>query len=283
MLFSNLIDNCNKIKTKEELLEILKGYRGILSDSIINYLNSLIELEFSVIRDYISDSDRKVLSELEVYNKIAIYNIYNRTKNLFVQKNDNFIILGNNQGYQGLYVSIKMEDKSIKLFDFDYKEIKSYDQTSREISNDFKIIFFGNISLYQTLEINEIREDELDRVMKSLEKLYDKQNPYSSHSFVVGGPATIWEFEHEKKIQEYEEIFKKLDSKKELSDEDKREIQVTKQIYDLLLDDFGLTKDSFIDENNCAFTNFDDEKTQLKKTYVKRMPYLTIKEHIKYI
>ena len=38
---------------------------------MIHYLNGLVDLEFSVIKDNInvSDDDRKVLSELEVYKK----------------------------------------------------------------------------------------------------------------------------------------------------------------------------------------------------------------------
>ena len=55
-------NNLNKVNTREELLELLKSYRGILSNPMQDYLNSLIELEFSVIRDYIKDKDREVLA-----------------------------------------------------------------------------------------------------------------------------------------------------------------------------------------------------------------------------
>ena len=67
MQIMRMNENWNKISTREELIELLKGYKGILADSMINYLNSLIDLEFSVIREYISDNDRVALSELEVY------------------------------------------------------------------------------------------------------------------------------------------------------------------------------------------------------------------------
>ncbi len=141
----------------------------------------------------------------------------------------------------------------------------------------------GNISLFQTIESKNLREAELDRVMRKLERLYDERNPYSSRPGIVGGPGTTWEFDHARKIQEYEEQFKQLDSKKELSDEDKRETEITRQIHDLLLEDFGLTSESFVDESNQPFYNFGKEKTELKKTLIKRMPNLTIENHIKYI
>ena len=63
----------NRIKTKEELLESLKEYKGLLKEYIFNYLESLIELDFSVIKENINYTDRKALSELEIYKNIAIY------------------------------------------------------------------------------------------------------------------------------------------------------------------------------------------------------------------
>lgn len=273
----------NRIKTKEELLESLKEYRGILTEPMLNYLNSLIELEFSVIREYISDSDRKALAELEVYKKIAIYNIYNRVQNLFNQQNDKFILSGNNDVLERLSVSTKLSDRSVELFDFDYKEIHSSGWNTPKVPSGFKTLNIGDVSLFQTFESKELREAELDRVMRILERLYDQRNPYPSRPGIVGGPGTTWEFNHARKIQEYEERFKQLDSKKELSDEDKREIEITRQIHDLLLKDFGLTSESFVDESNHPFANFGKEKTELKKTLIKRMPNLTIIDNIKYI
>ncbi len=273
----------NRIKTKEELLESLKEYRGILTEPMLNYLNSLIELEFSVIREYISDSDRKALAELEVYKKIAIYNIYNRVQNLFNQQNDKFILSGNNDVLERLSVSTELSDRSVELFDFDYKEIHSSGWNTPKVPSGFKTLNIGDVSLFQTFESKELREAELDRVMRILERLYDQRNPYPSRPGIVGGPGTTWEFDHARKIQEYEERFKQLDSKKELSDEDKREIEITRRIHDLLLEDFGLTSESFVDESNHPFAHFGKEKTELKKTLIKRMPNLTIIDNIKYI
>lgn len=246
-------------------------------------MNSLIELEFSVIRECISDSDRKVLAELEVYKKIAIYNIYNRAQDLFNQQNSEFIIFGNNEGNEGLSVSTKLSGRNVKLFDFDYREIHSSGWNSPKVPSGFKTLNIGKISLFQTFESKELREAELDKVMRILEKLYDERNPYSSRPGVVGGPGSTWEFEHASKIQEYEDKFKQLDSKKELSDEDKIEIEVTRKIHDLLLEDFGLNIENFADESNQPFAKFGKEKTELKKTLVKRMPNLTITDNIRYI
>ena len=244
----NFVNNYNKINSKEELIELLKGYKGILSSPIINYLNSLIELEFSVIREYINDDNRKALSELEIYKKIAIYNIYNRALNIFEQANMKFDLSSNNSGNEWLMASTSINERYIKL--------------------------------YKTLENKELREAELNRIMEELEKLYDEQNPYQSYPNTAGGPGTTWSFEHSRKISELEERFKKLDNKKELSDDDKREIEITKYINDLFLDDYGLTNKSFEIKHDSFI---DKQKSELQKTLVKNVPNIKIENNIKYI
>ena len=41
-------NNWNRVRTKEELLELLKEYRGILSNPMQDYLNSLITNDHTV-------------------------------------------------------------------------------------------------------------------------------------------------------------------------------------------------------------------------------------------
>lgn len=273
--------NWNKINTREELIELLKGYKGILADSMINYLNSLIDLEFSVIRDYISDNDRVALSELEVYKRIAMYNIYNRTLNIFKQNESELEISGNNDGIEGLEVYASLgEKRSCKLFDFDYHEGRPMSLSSK-IPSDYKTMKIGNISLFQTIDSKEQREAELMRVMSILGRLYDEKNPYHSRPHTYGGPAPQWAYEHAQKIKAYEEKFNQLDAKEELTDEDKKEIEITKKFHELLLEDYGLTNKDF--ENNQQFSGFGKEKTELQKTLVRRMPNINIENNIKYI
>ncbi len=267
----------NRIYPKELLVKQLNEYKGILQESIINYLNSLIELEFSVVRDYISDSDRKALAEFELYKNIAIYNIYNRAKTFFAKQNDDFIIAEDTGGLERLGVSIKLGNRYIELFDFNYSEILPNRWGGNyNIPYGFMTLKIGDVSLFQTLESKEMKEAEMERIMKKLESLYDSKNPYCSYKI---GPGASWEFDHAKEIREYEELFKQLDNKKELNDEDKREIEITRKIYALLLEDLGLTNESFTE----SLPGFGLEQTVLNKTLVKKMPNLTVKNNIKYI
>ena len=270
----------NYVKTKEEVLTLLNEYKGILTKPIIDYLNSLIELEFSVIKNYISETDRKSLANLEIYKDIAIYNIYNRCKNLFTSQDDKFEICDNlHNECATLNVSTKLNDREVELFNFNLE--RTY-PTTFEIPKGFKTMNIGKISLFKTLESSkELREAELDNVMRILEKLYDEKNPYPSRHSIIpqeelfGGPGTYWSYLHEEKIEAYEERFKKLDKKNGLSDEDKKEIEITNKTHDLLLDEFGLTNEDFEDKSSNLVTSH--------KKIIKRMPNLTIVDHTKYI
>lgn len=119
--------------------------------------------------------------------------------------------------------------------------------------------------------------------MNVLERLYDQENPFPYYPARIGGAGAIWAREHAGVIQEYEEMFNELDGKREISDEDKKEIEIRHQIHDLLLKDFDLTSESFIDEDSCIDDVLGNKVTKLNKTLVRRIPNLTITDSIKYI
>lgn len=256
----------NKVKTKTELLELLKKYEGILSSSMIEYLNSLIELDFSVIKNEISKTDRKALSELDIYNQVSIYNIYYRTLNILKKENYQYNIISNENKYPGLDFSLPLNNHYINLFNFHY-------DTSKQTIN--------TIDLYQTLEGTVQRKAELDMVIEKLDKLYNEKNPYYIESGIYGGPSTNWLLQHEDQIRYYENKFEELDKKRELSNEDKTEIAITNHIHKLLFDDFGLTQDDF---KNNRLDNFDKTlDSKLEKVLTKKLTNLEITNNIKYI
>ena len=71
-----------KISSKEELKESLNRYKRILNPRVIDYLNQLVELEFSAVKDIIDIEDREILQNLDLYKNVVAYNIYNRTLEL---------------------------------------------------------------------------------------------------------------------------------------------------------------------------------------------------------
>lgn len=68
--------------TKASLKCLLETHKNTLSKEIYDYLNSLIELEFSVVEEYLSKSDIAKISDTSLYYNVALYNIYHRIMNI---------------------------------------------------------------------------------------------------------------------------------------------------------------------------------------------------------
>lgn len=68
--------------TKASLKCLLETQKNTLSKEIYDYLNSLIELEFSVVEEYLSKSDIDKISDTSLYYNVALYNIYHRIVNI---------------------------------------------------------------------------------------------------------------------------------------------------------------------------------------------------------
>ena len=268
--------NIDKVNTKEELLQLLKDYKVILNNQVIDYLESLINLDFSVIRENIDDKSKEALSELEIYKRIAIYNIYNRAINIFTQSNIPLIITGNEEGFESLSISVPIEDRNIKIFDFKYGEQKSLNY---KIPDEYKTMKIGSINLYQKIENKELRIQELKRIIDKIERLYGTQNPYQYHPKKVGGSYVKWKIERQKEIEKYQMMLDKIDSHNELTEIDIKEIEIMNKAHDLLLEDYGLTNDSF--EDDVSITS--KCSNNLQKTLIKRQPNITITNNIEYI
>lgn len=272
------------VETKEELLESLEKYKGILSAPMIEYLNSLIELEFSVVRENIGEQDRSVLSELDIYRSVAIYNIYNRAKNLLNEMGDTLKIKGNEDGWEELSAELPLSVGTVQLYEFDYRSGLSLRQKSA-IPNDYRTSSIGTVWLYQTLEDKEKREEELSRVLTKLNQLYDEKNPYSSRPGVAGGPRPMWEMQHSQTIRDYEHQWKVLEERQTLSDDDQKAIEWTNRVYDKIMEDYGLAESDFEErEKNGIPTYYElTHPTKLEKTLTKKQPSLTIMKHVQFL
>ena len=162
--------NFNKsiyVKNKDSLEEDLKRYSLVFQKSIIEYLYSLLNLEFSVVRDFINEEERSILSNFEIYKEISIYNIYYKALKLFTSDNNKDNIIINDYGFpiSLLDVNYSFGEKNIPLFRFDVdKNLEA------------------KIFLYKE-DISQKRINaELERVFNKLYDLYDEKNPYYSVS-----------------------------------------------------------------------------------------------------
>lgn len=270
--------------SKEELkLLLFESYKGILSKEMIEYLDSLIELEFSVIKDYIALDNREILTELSIYRYASIYNIYNRTIKLIkenklpleINKFDKPIDVTKNSLNLSFVTKSK---KRINVFEYDYNYHSPY---RNKIPEYYYNRSLGEITIYQTLESKERKEKEINLILEKLEKLYDKDIPIRTliEEELIGYNTP---FENKVKIGLLEKRFTELDSKKDLTEEEKDEIKITNYTAKIILDDMGLKEEDFIVDKEDLF-NMSKEFTNLEETKVKKFTNLEIKRKIKYI
>ena len=254
------IDNMSykKISSKEELKESLDRYNRILNPRVIDYLNQLVELEFSAVKDIVDIEDREMLQNLDLYKNVVAYNIYNRTLELLSNEQE-LKIFDNKDRISGLMAYKYIGNNTIRILDYKYDN--------------------GTLKLFQTVDDKKVRKEQLELVMTKLEQLYDKKNPCRSNLKRFGGPGAKWNFDHSREVSEYEELFARLDSKKEITDYEKKKIGITKKYHDLLFEEYGLTADDFIISKQAPST----VDNISNKTLVKKLPGLKIENNIEYI
>ena len=254
------IDNMSykKISSKEELKESLDRYKKILNPRVIDYLNQLVELEFSAVKDIVDIEDREMLQNLDLYKNVVAYNIYNRTLELLSNEQE-LKIFDNKDRISGLMAYKYIGNNTIRILDYKYDN--------------------GTLKLFQTVNDKKVRKEQLELVMTKLEQLYDKKNPCRSNLKRFGGPGAKWNFDHSREVSEYEELFARLDSKKEITDYEKKKIGITKKYHDLLFEEYGLTADDFIISKQAPST----VDNISNKTLVKKLPGLRIENNIEYV
>lgn len=262
-----------RIDTRDELLERLNLYKGILSDHVVEYLNSIIELDFSVLKEYLSIEEINALSELDIYKRAAIYNIYNRALKTVQKNSEKLRIYGNEYGVPGLNIFMPLKTKNARVFSYNYGESP---KIREKVPEGYTTKNLGNISLYQVLENDGLRQIELERIMKKLENLYDESK---NLSFLEKKNAA-YVFALTQEIERYERMFTELDSRHGLTDEEKVMMETTNIIHDAFLDDYSLSHKKFDDESK---TYNKKSESKMEKTLVKKMPNLIVKDNIKYL
>ena len=109
-----------KISSKEELKESLDRYKRILNPRVIDYLNQLVELEFSAVKDIIDIEDREMLQNLDLYKNVVAYNIYNRTLELLSNEQE-LKIFDNKDRISGLMAYKDIGNPAIRILDYTYE------------------------------------------------------------------------------------------------------------------------------------------------------------------
>lgn len=266
-----IMENSSKINSKEELEEMLKRYKGILEPSVFEYFEFLLDLDFSVVKNYITDEERQSLSELVVYKKIARYNIYSRALDFYKKYQSKYHLYCKDDYNSGLSFFSMHNKDFIPVFNFNYLDNSNY-LSPTNIFDGFVPMNVGNISLFQTIENADLKIEELRRIKKAINSSYLASKP--------AGADGSWYSKNLKCIKAYEALLKKVEKGYK---KDEYEIQVTNVAHDYFIEDFGLDESTFYDERRLNSILDDRFTTILDKKMVKRIPSINIDNNIKYV
>lgn len=271
----DLEDN-NKIKIREELKGLLKKYKTILNQSTYDYLNALIELDIAVLKKYISNETRLSLSELEIYKDIAKYNLYNYTIKRIRREETSIgkIVVED----QNEFLTISTSQGKIKLFEFNHVE----NIFGNSIYRDYKSQSVGAITMFRTLPKADLTQTDRKLINEEIGTIKTAINPYGSYYNNSSPLAYNWENKRKQKLKEYKQFLDTIEEYKEPSSKQKKEIEVTNYIHDILNKEFELSEDEF-DSTKFEIENLDYSSTGVKKKLTKSVPKLIIHDHIKYI
>ncbi len=214
--------------SKEELKLLLSNYKGILNKEMLEYLNAIIELEFSALKEKLSDVDQKSLSELEIYKKAFIYNVCTRAYSLVKKEIQDLEFYCYSETAKGF---IRLEDENVDLFKFNFAYL--------------------NATLYQNIESREKRELEIKRLRESIQELNNRKNPHLiPNAFgenLYYGLALVYDKDREREIRDYEYVIEQLALRNDgLTDNERRKIEVTNTCLEILMKDYDLKEEDFI-------------------------------------
>ena len=200
------------MQSKEQLIEQLKEYKRILNKTTIDYLNDLINLDYSAIRDDIIDKSH--LDELDIYRKISIYNIYNRTMNI-IKDYDNEKLFSMFDVKEYDYGCIRL--KGMDVFGFYYGQNIMVDSPD-----------YGFVNLYRYPSISS----ELEKTNIRIELLNYEKNMFDG----ICSSNEKYEREAEyNNLQNYCEHLKSLDN-----DDMNHKISYINECANVISKDYGL-------------------------------------------
>lgn len=251
----NKLKKFDNVKTKEEMIEELKGYKAFLSSYYYDYFRSLVELQFSIFNKNISEEEKKRLSELDIYREIAKYNIYNQAIDLV--KDEDATFNGNEQKYEGLIIYV--DDN--RVFDFSYRA-KYCDPKAIE---GFKRSDVGTISLFQTLDSRPSYEEEIS-ILK--EKILEEENAKCPSNIL---DYITWKSNHEERLSSLRAELEELLDDSSYQD-DQRRSEASNRIRDKFMELYGISEEELIPEN----VDYDSNCT--KK--IKKIPGIVLTNYV---
>ena len=256
--------NNRKIPTLEELNELLKKSNYSLDTYTMRYINSLINLEFSALReDILTQEERKELNKLTIYRKAVIYNIYNRAMQILQKEKKEYDlnIINNNDNFEGILASCNIFDNKIRIYKYDYS-----DNIQQVLIHEYKEDFCK-------------RDIEKERILQVLEYLYNaRDNNINLLGKTNGVKANI---DISKKIIDLEERYYRLATRTLMNEDDKNIAEIQNHFSKLFEKEYAINRKK--DYKKTQKSKYDlEHRNDMFQVLEKEYPTLTLKKEVKY-
>ncbi len=215
-----------------ELTKKISRYNNILNDETFNYLEKLLHLEKSVL--YNDNFSFNELSELDVFNSLVLYNIYNNLLKYFDLSCKEYKLFGNDYNYLGInmfsneIVRLNYND-DVPIVNF-YKgeKVKNFDDRKKDILELIE-------KYYSLLNIEYI----------------NKQKYYSKYYFIKSSTQLSYiEYRIEFFLSNIERLNRITD------DQIKKDVELD----NIISEQKSRLLDSFLEDNNLKFNDFNNAK-----------------------
>ncbi|MCX4364310.1 MAG: hypothetical protein OSJ70_00865 [Bacilli bacterium] len=249
MLKKRIAKDTNKI-SREYLLEYLKRHKNIFSKYIYEYLECLINLDITILKNnFISEEEMQYLMQLGLVQTIAKYNIYESAYKIFQEGASTHEIVLSPRDEKREYLKVLGVDSQDVFIIFDYKAL------------DDAI----NINLYHLLESHPRRQKEIDHLVNCIDELYNNQ----TSDFYTPGEKTLQE-----RIREYQDMRHNLLNREKISSP---KFATLDYFNNQILSSYGFAS-SKIPQN--VITEKTDDN--MEERLVKKYPNITLTQNIKY-
>ena len=121
----------NKLNSYYELRQLIDQSKYILNSETLDYLDSLLNLEISVLQENKNDFFKcKYLKQLDVFKSLVLYNLYYNSMKL---TDENTIVI---EHFNRLSLSVKYGDANFNIYSLDYNDVPNI--TLYKSNSDFE-------------------------------------------------------------------------------------------------------------------------------------------------
>ncbi len=241
----------------KSLRQELEAYKTILNLQTIEYLNELLNLNISVLNEEkIGIDNMERLMQLDIYQKLAAYNIYTKALHLFQRES------------KQIELNIMGKEDSLTIYGEQPKTRTRFPIYMYNRNKNGKIYICFN-KTHATFETHEICIKTLRELIRNLKE----ENRNSENK--------MYEM-NESLISSYNEMLQKLIWHYNPSKEETYEINLQNHFFNLLLETYGIDFHEGFEKENPQII-FTSNPTAMHESYVKQYPNIVVKTKVKNI